>query len=369
MTGLGNTPADPAASLPDRGNASLPYLQRRTESAAGHAVALFALIAVAYVIGAELSWHSFSSGLAFGFPPAGITVTALLLTSRRRWPVVIAAIVVSEVAVDLQHHLTLPLVLGAALANAVEPVVGASSARKLSGGERPAVTTGRGLACFIAGAAILGPAAGALIGATVSWLSEGGWWPGLALQWWAGDGIAVLVVGGPVLLWSQRRALVSSRWPELALVVLLTAGLSIVAFRAGEAPFLLFLPVLAWTAFRLGDLGVVLAGTAFAAVANYMTAAGYGNLTHLRLSSPATVAVTQVYIAIVVLLGWVLALEVTGRMSAQQDRDSARTQQEVAEARRTAAELGAALADAATISSVGNRFPPRCASGSAPHTW
>ena len=355
MTGLGNTPADPAASLPDRGNASLPYLQRRTESAAGHAVALFALIAVAYVIGAELSWHSFSSGLAFGFPPAGITVTALLLTSRRRWPVVIAAIVVSEVAVDLQHHLTLPLVLGAALANAVEPVVGASSARKLSGGERPAVTTGRGLACFIAGAAILGPAAGALIGATVIWLSEGGWWPGLALQWWAGDGIAVLVVGGPVLLWSQRRALVSSRWPELALVVLLTAGLSIVAFRAGEAPFLLFLPVLAWAAFRLGDLGVVLAGTAFAAVANYMTAAGYGNLTHLGLSSPATVAVTQVYIAIVVLLGWVLALEVTGRMSAQQDRDSARTQQEVAEARRTAAELGAALADAATISSVGEQ--------------
>jgi len=39
---------------------------------------------------------------------------------------VIAAIVVSEVGVDLQHHLSLLAALGAALANAVEPLVGAS---------------------------------------------------------------------------------------------------------------------------------------------------------------------------------------------------------------------------------------------------
>jgi hypothetical protein len=46
------------------------------------------------------------------------------------------------------------------------------------------------------------------------------WWLGLVLQWWAGDGIAVLVIGGPVLLWSRRRAMASARWTELALVVL-----------------------------------------------------------------------------------------------------------------------------------------------------
>ena len=82
---------------------------------------LFALIAACYAIGAELAWHNFSSGLAFSFAPAGITVTALLLTDRRGWPIVIAAIVVSEVGVDLQHHLSLLAALGAALANVVEP--------------------------------------------------------------------------------------------------------------------------------------------------------------------------------------------------------------------------------------------------------
>jgi MASE1 len=245
--------------------------------------------------------------------------------------------------------------LGSAAANAVEPVVGASSVRRFCRSQQPDLTTRPGLASFVAGAAVLGPVAGALVGATVSWLSKGGWWPGLVLQWWAGDGISVLVIGGPVLLWSQRRALVSSRWAELALVVLLTAGLSVVAFRFGDPPFVLILPILAWAAFRLGDLGVVLAGTAFAAVANYMTAAGYGEFAHLGLSSAVSVAVTQAYIAIIVLLGWVLAQEVTGRMSAVQDLDRARVQHAVADARRMAAELGAVLADAATVGSVGEQ--------------
>jgi serine phosphatase RsbU (regulator of sigma subunit) len=202
---------------------------------------------------------------------------------------------------------------------------------------------------------VLGPVAGGLIGATVSWASKGGWWPGLVLQWWAGDGIAVLVIGGTVLLWAQRRTLVASRWLELVLVVLLTAGLSVVAFRFGDLATLPFLPILAWAAFRLRDLGVVLTGAVFAAVANYMTAAGYGEFAHLGLPPPASVAVLQAYIALVVLVGWVLAQEVAGRTSAVQDRDSARLERAMAEARREAAELGAMLADAATVNSVGDQ--------------
>jgi serine phosphatase RsbU (regulator of sigma subunit)/integral membrane sensor domain MASE1 len=327
---------------------------RWARSSAGRAVGLFAVIAGAYVVGAELAWHHFSSGLAFGYPPSGVDVAALLLVARRRWPVVIAAIAVSEVGVDLHHHLTLTVALASALANVVEPVTGASLVRWFCKGRRPDLGTRGGLGRFVLGAAVLGPVAGGLVGASVSWASNGGWWPGLVLQWWAGDGIAVLVIGGPVLLWAQRRALVSSRWLELVLVMLLTAGLSVLAFRLGEPVSLLYLPVLAWAAFRLRDLGVVVTGAVFAVVANYMTAAGYGEFAHLGLSSPASVAVTQAYIALVVLVGWVLAQEVAGRMSAVQDRDSARLERAMAEARREAAELGAVLADASTGNTVGD---------------
>jgi serine phosphatase RsbU (regulator of sigma subunit)/integral membrane sensor domain MASE1 len=324
------------ARVPGGTAAFLADLKLWSRSATGRAAALFAVIAGAYVVGAELAWHHFSSGLAFGYPPSGVDVAALLLVARRRWPVVIAAIMVSETGVDLQHHLTLAVALASALANAVEPVTGASFVRWFSAGRRPDLGTRIGLGRFVLGAAVLGPLAGGLVGAAVSWASKGGWWPGLVLQWWAGDGIAVLVIGGPLLLWAQRRALVSSRWLELVLVVLLAAGLSVVAFRFDTPTSLLFLPILAWAALRLRDLGVVLAGAAFAAVANYMTAAGYGEFAHLGLSSAASVAVTQAYIALVVLLGWVLAQEVAGRMSAVQDRDSARLELAMAEARREA---------------------------------
>jgi integral membrane sensor domain MASE1/GAF domain-containing protein len=334
---------------------AMAFLQRWSRSATGRAAGLFAVIAGTYVVGAELAWHHFSSGLAFGYPPSGVDVAALLLVARRRWPVVIAAIVVCETGVDLQHHLTLAAALASALANVVEPVTGASFVRWFCGGQRPDLGTRIGLRRFLLGAAVLGPLAGGLVGATVSLATKGGWWPGLVLQWWAGDGIAVLVIGGTVLLWAQRRALVSSRWLELVLVVMLTAGLSVVAFRLSEPSSLLFLPILAWAAFRLRDLGVVLTGAVFAAVANYMTAAGHGEFAHLGLSSAAAVAVMQAYIALVVLLGWVLAQEVAGRMSAVQDRDSARLERAIAEARREAAELGAVLADAATANSVGDQ--------------
>lgn len=343
------------ARLPGAAPAILADLKRWSRSATGRAAALFVVIAAVYAVGAELAWHHFSSGLAFGYPPSGVDVAVLLLLAWRRWPVVIAAIVVSETSVDLQHHLTLAVALVSALANVVEPVAGASFVRWFCGGRRPDLGTRVGLGWFVLGAAVLGPLVGGLVGATVNWATEGGWWPGLVLQWWAGDGIAVLVIGGPLLLWAQRRALVSSRWLELVLVVLLTAGLSVVAFRFDTPTSLLFLPVLAWAALRLRDLGVVLAGAAFAVVANYMTAAGYGEFASLGLSSATSVAVTQAYIALVVLVGWVLAQEVAGRMSAVQDRDSARLERAMAEARREAAELGAVLADAATASSVGDQ--------------
>jgi serine phosphatase RsbU (regulator of sigma subunit)/integral membrane sensor domain MASE1 len=343
------------ARLPAEAAAFLANLERGARSTAGRTAGLFAVIAGAYVVGAELAWHHFGSGLAFGYPPSGVDVAALLLIARRRWPVVIAAIVVCEVGVDLQHHLTIAVALGSALANVVEPVTGASSVRWFCAGRQPDLATRQGLGRFLVGAAVLGPVVGGLVGATVSWASKGGWWPGLVLQWWAGDGIAVLVIGGTVMLWAQRRALVSSRWLELVLVVLLATGLSVLAFRFGDLSSLPFLPILAWAAFRLRDLGVVLTGAAFAAVANYMTAAGYGQFAHLGLSSPASVAVTQAYIAVVVLVGWVLAQEVAGRMSAVQDRDSARLERAMAEARREVAELAAVLADAATANFVGDQ--------------
>jgi integral membrane sensor domain MASE1/GAF domain-containing protein len=315
--------------------------------------ALFALIVIAYAAGAELSWQGFSAGAAFGFPPAGVTVAALLLTRTRLWPVIVAAIVLSEIGVDLQHGLPVGSALLAATANTVEPLVGATVVRRWCGGA-PDLTSRGDLLRFIAGAVTLGPLAGGLIGATAAKLASGGWWPALWLQWWAGDGIAVLVIGAPILLAAKSRV-GRGRLAELGALVAVTVGLSVVALRFGEPTTLLFLPLLGMAAFRLGELGVVLTGTAFACVANYLTAAGYGQFAHIGLSSPSALVVTQAYIAVTVLLAWLLAQEVSGRERAVRRGETERTQRVTAEARRAAAELGFALADADAVQQVGER--------------
>ena len=88
---------------------------------------LFAGVALAYLTGAVLSWQSFGAGVgpAF-FPPAGVTLAAMLLTPRSRWAVIISAIVVVEMAVDLHYGAGVRAASGFALAHSLEPVIGAS---------------------------------------------------------------------------------------------------------------------------------------------------------------------------------------------------------------------------------------------------
>ncbi|HWF80424.1 MAG TPA: GAF domain-containing protein, partial [Streptosporangiaceae bacterium] len=66
-------------------------------------------------------------------------------------------------------------------------------------------------------------------------------------------------------------------------------------------------------------------------------------------------AVTQAYIAVAVLLAWLLAQEVSGRAQAITRGESERRRRLAADARRLAAELGFALADAATVREVGQK--------------
>jgi hypothetical protein len=64
-------------------------------------VGLFALVFLAFGLGAVLSWSSFGSavGPAFFYPPAGVSVAAMLLTRRALWPAVVAAIMAGEILV------------------------------------------------------------------------------------------------------------------------------------------------------------------------------------------------------------------------------------------------------------------------------
>ncbi|BDX30294.1 hypothetical protein TUM20985_08410 [Mycobacterium antarcticum] len=308
------------------------------------ATGLFMAVAVPYAVGAALSWQTFGAALgpAF-FPPAGVTLAAMLLTRRSLWPVIVAAIVVAEMGVDLAFGASGWSAAGFALANSVAPVVGAAVTGALCGGV-PDLRLRGDLSRFLGGGCVVGPLVGALIGASV--VAAGGqvWWPGSLLHWWAGDGVGAMVVGAPILLWTRQKHVLRNRRGETVFVLALTAGLATAAFWFSTPPSLVLLPVLAWAAFRLDVIGAALAGLVFAFVANYMTDAGMGTFAALVMSPAARLAVAQAFIAVAVLMAMLMAQEAAGRLAAVKQRQSEQRERARLETlARLAQLLGAAL--------------------------
>jgi integral membrane sensor domain MASE1 len=208
---------------------------------------LFAAVFLGYAAGAQLAVIAFGAselGPAF-FPPAGVTVAAMLLTRRAQWPVIVAAIVLAEMAVDLHAVYAHTAIAGYAVANSVEPLLGASVVLALCKGV-PDLRLRKDLFFFVAGACLAGPMVGGLIGGATVAAHFDVWWPGAALRWFASDAIGALVVGAPILLWRKQFHVLRERPVEAVGILGTTGALSWMAIWTGISPALLILPTLAW---------------------------------------------------------------------------------------------------------------------------
>ncbi|HJR91154.1 MAG TPA: SpoIIE family protein phosphatase [Acidimicrobiia bacterium] len=222
--------------------------------------ALFVLAASSYAVGSRLAISLLeASGLAsVFFIPAGITVGLLLRVPRRTWWAVLLAAGLAEASMDLLAGYSAGATAGFVAANVVEPLLGALIVERFCG----SVDLSRLLHLwwFFVGAVVLGPAVGAAVGSAPSYfLGEGDFIPQFG-QWWLGDALGVVLVGGAILVWnsSPDRRSVASLWGAMLIVGcgLLTMGV------IGWGLSLLFLVL----------IGVTLAGVAFGARAVAMTA-------------------------------------------------------------------------------------------------
>lgn len=317
----------------------------------GAATGLFGWVTLAYLAGAVFSWQAFGPGIgpAF-FPSAGVTVAALILSRRSLWPVVVAAIVVAEFVIDLRYGVHWSSAVGYAAANTLEPLVGAALVLMWCKGV-PDLRRRDHLAYFVTGAMLLGPLVGGLIGGTVSALYNHTWPPSAVLHWWAGDAMGVLVIGAPILLWPRQFHILRARKAETAVVLLATAGLTAASFLTDVPPTLLMLPIMAWAAFRLDMLGAALCGAVLAFIANYLTGAGHGTFATLNLPQAGQLAVTQTFIAVVVLVAMLIAQESAGRVAAVRQRQAERRERLRLE---TLARLGQLLSGALTEKQIGD---------------
>jgi signal transduction histidine kinase len=310
-------PISPApAELSDDGDrppvrAARPLPLPRWARLGAGAVALGGL----YAVGALLPFWFLSSpdaGAAF-FPSAGLTLATLVLTPRRTWPLWLAAVAVAEVTVDLTHGQTVPMALGFACANVVEPLVGAAAFRAALPG---AASLRSRLLLFLAFAVVLGPMVGGAIGGAVATLwGNGAAWAPIAGRWWLGDAIGVLVIATPILAWLHPPAFGPPQRPTgITVTTALAVAVVLVPALAWHHPLVYaVLPVLMWGAVRGGVRTVSIAGLGVAFAVDWAAVTGRASQLVDDGTQADQLVQVQLFLGVTLLAALVLAVEVLER--------------------------------------------------------
>ena len=125
----------------------------------------------------------------------------LLLVPRRRWPVVLTATLLAELAGNFLIGEVAGTAIGSAASNVVEPVVGAWIVLRILGGP-PVLDRRRHLFVFLGGACAVGPLIGAILGSASTQLTPNhDSYLSVLGRWFTGDALGVLVVGSLILAW------------------------------------------------------------------------------------------------------------------------------------------------------------------------
>jgi PAS domain S-box-containing protein len=271
-------------------------------------------VAAGYYAGCQIGFalRFPSSGISFLWPPTAVLTAALLLTSQRRWPAMLAGALVAHAIAHAQIGLAAGSWLVQFLGNGVQASLAALIIQRYSSDTR-LFTTWRSVATLIA-ASVLAPVTASLIPAYV--YVNMGW----AVDFWdawrtrtVSNVIASLTLVPPfVTAWqhlSPRPSLPPLR--RLAEFGLLLLGLLLtdaVALRIdhGSAPgafleFYAHVPFLLWAALRFGTAGLScgLLATALLTIASALRGHGpFGHGPFVGATLADTVVAVQIFIGV-----------------------------------------------------------------------
>jgi signal transduction histidine kinase len=299
--------------------------ETRANGARPHRAIGLVLLAVAlgsiYALGALLPFWYLSSpapGVVF-FPSAGLTLATLLLSPRRLWPLWLSAFFVAEFAVDVTHSQTAWMALGFAVANTIEPFVGAYLLQLHHSHARPNTLRARTLAFVVIGV-VMAPIVGSVIGATTAVLAGSAHsWGTVMWHWWLGDALGVIVVATPILAWARPSPY--DKRPSIISVVLFsvlaTSVMLVPAVVWGRPMLYAVMAVLIWAAFAGGTPGASTAGLFVAFAVDW--AAITGRAADLVPGAPpsSVLVYVQSVLAVTLLVVLTLAVAVADRVRAE----------------------------------------------------
>lgn len=255
------------------------------------------------------------------WPPSGLAIAALVWGGTRMLPGVALGAFSANAVVFAANGAGVATVVGASLAittgNCLEAWFGAWLLQRWVGKASPFERLGD-VAKFV----VIAPLASVISAAmgTVTLLVAGVIPPVAAatvsLTWWIGDTTGILVTS-PLLLALQRRSARAWEWRVVLPSVVLLVGLGVLgalvfAFPANAALAdrrfaWLFMPCIAWAAYRHGPLGVAAASLLTASLAVWGTTRGLGPFARGNLND--ALIVLQTFVSLTAVTGLVLAAD------------------------------------------------------------
>lgn len=263
------------------------------------------------------------------WPPAGVSIAALLLFGPRLWP----GVALGAAIVNLWSGAPMLVAAGMALGNTLEALLGWYALQRIPG-FRPALDRLPDALGFVGFAAILSPVIAATLGVTslyLGGLASAGHVAETWFVWWQGDAIGALSVGPFLLNWIPALGR-DVRVPPRRVAEALALGAALLAlsaflfaaspassggFDAFRQPTTL-LPLLIWAALRFGTRGATGATLVVSAVAVWNTVHGQGPFTRGELHE--SLAVLQAFMSVLALTCLVLGAVTAERERADRER-------------------------------------------------
>jgi PAS domain S-box-containing protein len=296
-------------------------MTRRLASALGWLMLVTALFAVSAWAGLALTREL--GRVAPIWLSNALLLSALLLSTRDRWPWLIGATFIVNVAMNHSIGDSMAASLGLAIANTSETLIAALLLHRPLRGS-PDIVDPQVLLRFFAIAVTLAPAVSGAIAATILLLTVDFPFFDSLFRWWAADalGMAIVVplalaIRPSELLESMRTQNALQTFGPFALLLLV----SILVFGQDEYPilFLLFPPLLL-VAFRMGFAATAIAISIYAAIAVAFTSAGFGPFASTGTEESADqIVVLQLLLAILILTSYPVCAVVAAQAKALRD--------------------------------------------------
>jgi PAS domain S-box-containing protein len=280
------------------------------------------LVGVGYGVLAQAGTLLYMSAGGVDFWPANGWALAYLSRRRfKRWPLLLSAVVIAEIAVDRYHGLSWTTAVGLAFANACE-VAGAAWFGQRSIGRPMHLDSARKLFRFVVLLALVPPAVSAWIGGTALFL--GGMSPSYAgawAVWWSGHALGLVLITPAVLAilalgrWRVWRAPPRRIVEAIALACGLALVITVILGRGESAaasstvlPYTVF-PFVVWAGMRFGVAGASWTVLCVAAVMSVDLEYGRGPFASVGESPLERVLDIQAFVAITALTVAVVTAE------------------------------------------------------------